>query len=78
MYKLWRSIGLSQHIFERLSSLHQEVAIIQARAVPGKHASSSFMLSLKEVEIKAEAIPVHMHHDHTAKKKLKDKGEMPT
>ena len=62
MHKLWRSIGLSQHRLERLSSLHQEVAIIRARAVPGKYASSSLLLSLKEVEIKVEAIPVHMHH----------------
>ena len=38
---------------------------------------SDIMISLKEAEIKAEGIPVHMHHAKTATKQLKDKGEIP-
>ena len=48
------------------------------RVVPGKHGMSALMLSLKEAEIKSEAIPVHMHHKQTATKQLKDKGETHT
>ena len=37
----------------------------------------SLMLALKEAEINALAIPVHMHHKHIATKHLKDKSEIP-
>ena len=36
--------------------------------VPVKHGMAALMIALKEVEIKAEAIPVHMHPRQTAKK----------
>ena len=36
------------------------------------------MLALKEEEIKAEAILAHMKHGQTAKKQLKNKGEITT
>ena len=62
---------------ENLSRLRQDVAMIQARVVPGKHGMSSLMLALKEAEIKSESIPVHMHHKQTATKNLKDKGKIP-
>ena len=39
--------------------------------VPGKHGMADLMLELKEVEIKAEAIPVHMHHRLTETQHLK-------
>ena len=32
-----------------------------ARTVPGKHGITALIITVKEVEIKAEAIPVHMH-----------------
>ena len=34
------------------------------RVVPGKHGMSALMLALKEAEIKAETISVHMHQGH--------------
>ena len=43
-----------------------------------KHVMPDLMLELKEAEIKAEAIPVHMYHKQTVPKHLKDKGETPT
>ena len=44
----------------------------RARVVPGKHGMAALMLSQKEAEIKAEAIPVHMHQGHTETQQLKD------
>ena len=41
--------------------------------VPVNHIMSALMLALKEVEIKAEAVPLHMHHKQTPIKQLKDK-----
>ena len=38
-----------------------------AIVVTVKHGTSVLMLALKEAEIKAEDIPVHMHHKQTAK-----------
>ena len=49
----------------------------QARLVPVKHGLSSLMVVLKEEEIKAEDVPVHMHHEHTETKHIKDKSEIP-
>ena len=50
--------------------------MIWSRVVPGKHVMAAFVLSLKEAEIKTEAIPVHMHQRQTATKHLKDEGEI--
>ena len=36
----------------------------QARVLPIKHGMSTLMLELKEAEIKAEAILIHMHQGH--------------
>ena len=40
--------------------IHEE-AMIQATVVTGKHGMLSLMLALNEAEIKAEAIPLHIH-----------------
>ena len=77
MHKIWRSTGISQHRVEQLSSLRQDVAMRRSRVVPGKYGMSSLMLSLKEAEIKMEAIPVHMHHKQTEIRHLKYKDEIP-
>ena len=63
---------------EQFSSLKKEVYTRQEIVVPRKHVMSYLMLGLKETEIKAEAIPVHMHHKHTVTKQLKNKGEITT
>ena len=39
---------------------------------------SALMISLKNAEMKAEAIPVHMHHKQTATKQQKYKDETTT
>ena len=36
----------------------------RSRGVPVKHGIAAFIISLKEAKIKAEVIPVHMHHGH--------------
>ena len=58
--------------------MRHESAMRQARLVPGKHGITALMLAQKESEIKAEAILVHMHQEHTATKQLKDTVETPT
>ena len=63
---------------EQISSLRQEVAMIRSRVVPGKHGMASLMIALKEAEIKADNIPVHMHQGYTETKQLKDNNEIPT
>ena len=45
--------------------------------VPRKHGMSVLMVALKEAEIKAGAIMVHMHHKQTAAEHLKDKVGTP-
>ena len=72
MHRVWRDLVLSQIIVEHISSLQQEVAMIRAIVVPGKHGMSALMLALKEAKIKAEAIPVQMHQGHTETQHLKD------
>ena len=63
---------------EQLSILIHEVAMVWARVVPGKHYMATLMLALKESEIKAESISVHMHQEKTETQHLKDKNETPT
>ena len=58
MQKLWKALGLRRIRVEQISGLRKEVAMRQARVVPGKHDMSSLMLALKEAEIKVEVIPV--------------------
>ena len=50
----------------------------QARGLTRKHGMVALMIPLKEAEIKAEAIPVHMKKGQTETKNLKYKGEIPT
>ena len=38
--------------------------------VPGKYVTESLIIALKETEIKAESISVHMHQGKTAIKQL--------
>ena len=78
MHKVWKALGLRQLIVERLSSLQQELAMIRSRVVPGKHSMVAFMLAIKEVKMKSESIPLHMHHVHTETKHLKYNNETPT
>ena len=61
-----------------MSSLCNEVAMRHSRVVSGKHAMTDFILEIKEAQIKAEDIPVHVDQDHTEKKQLKYKDETPT
>ena len=61
MHKVWRALGLSQTIVAQLSILRHEAAMRQAIVVPVKHGMGYLMLALKSAEIKAEAIPVHIH-----------------
>ena len=77
MHKVWKALGLRQHRVEQLSSLRHEVSLRRARVVPGKNVMAALIIALKEEEIKAEAIPVHMHHRQTAIKNLKYMGGKP-
>ena len=43
-----------------------------------KHGIAALMLALKELEINAESIPVHINQVNTATQQLKDKDETPT
>ena len=45
--------------------------------VPVKHGMSDLMLAIKEAEIKAEAIPLHMHQRHTETQQMKYNNETP-
>ena len=58
-----------------MSNLQHEVGMRQAIVAPGKHGITSFILVLKDLKVKAEAIPVHMHKNQTATKQTKDKGD---
>ena len=49
--------------------------MIWERVVPGKHVMKAFMLVLKDSEVKAETIPVHMYQYKTATKLNKHKDE---
>ena len=73
MHKLCRALGLRQKIVEQMSILRHKVAMRWARGVPGKHGMADLILTLKEEEIKAEAIPVHMHQGHKESQHPKDK-----
>ena len=76
MHDVWRDLGLMQHRVENMSSMWQEIAMIRARLVPGKHGMVALMIALKEAEIKTEAISVHMHQRQTETKDLDDKGRI--
>ena len=77
MHEVWRALVLSQLRVEYLSSLQKEVATRRERVVPGKHGMSGLMLSIKEAQIKAEAIAVHMHQGNIETQHLKDNNETP-
>ena len=61
MHKVWKTLVLRKNIVEHMSILRHEVAMRQSRVVPGKHGMVALMLVLKEAEVKAEDISVHMH-----------------
>ena len=48
---------------EQISSLRQEIAMIQEIVFPGKHGMSALMLALNAEGINLEDIPVHMDHE---------------
>ena len=62
MHKIWRAIELRHNRLEQMSILRREVDMRKAREVFGKHGVSALMVAVNEVEIKTEAIPVHMYH----------------
>ena len=68
MHKVWSSIVLRKNRVEHLSSLSQEVSMIQERFVPVKHGMAYRMLAIKDSEVKAEDIPVYIHQGHTVTK----------
>ena len=74
MHKLYRALVLRQLRVEQLSSLWQEVSMRRAIVVPGKYGMAALMMALKEAEIKAEGIPVHMHQVHKKTQQLKDRN----
>ena len=78
MHEVRKDLVMRQNRVKHLSNLLQEVHMRHAKVVPGKHVMLALVLALKKVEIKAEDIPVHMHHKQTAKKKMKDKGIIST
>ena len=45
----------------------------RSRLVTGKHGMLSLMVALKETEIRAESIPIHIHQGHTSTKQPKYK-----
>ena len=47
MHKVWTALGLRHNIVGPLSSLWNEVYIIRAIVVPGKHGMSVLILALK-------------------------------
>ena len=61
---------MKNHRLEQLSIMRHEVYMRRSRVVPGKYGMASLMLTLKEAEIKAEDIPVHMHQEHTETQQL--------
>ena len=78
MHKVWRALGIIQQIVEQLSIMRHGVAMRRARVVPVKHGMAALVLALKEVEIKAEARPVHMQKRHTESQQPKYKKKTPT
>ena len=66
MHKVWMALGLRKNRAEKLPSLRNEIALRRARAVTEKQGTSALMLALKEAEIYAKAISVHIHHGQTA------------
>ena len=78
MHEVWRDLGLRHLRVEHISSFRQEVYMRWAIVVPGKYGMAPLMLALREAEIKAETIPVHMHHGNTETQQLKDNNKTPT
>ena len=52
--------------------------MIRARVVPGNDGMEATMIELKEVEINAEDIPVHMKQGQTETQHMKDNYETNT
>ena len=48
MHKVWRALGLRHNIVGPLPSMWNEVYIIRAIVVPGKHGMPVLILALKE------------------------------
>ena len=72
MHEVWRDLGLRHQIAEQLSIIRNKAAMRRSRVVPGRHGMIALMLELKEAEINAEAISVHMHQGHIETQQLKD------
>ena len=63
---------------EYLTRLKHKVPMRRSIVVPVKHVMAALILLLKDVEIKEEDIPVHMHQVHATKKLFLSKVETPT
>ena len=46
--------------------------------MPVKHGIAAFIIKLKEAKIKADAIPVQIHHVHIETQQLKDNNKTTT
>ena len=78
IYKVWRYLGKRQHRAEQLPIMRHEENMIRERVVLGKHDTAALMLTLKEAEINAEALRVHMHQGQKATQQHKYNNETPT
>ena len=65
IHEVCMDLGLMDNKVKQLPSLRQEIAMRWARIVPVKHGMADLMLALKEAEIKAQAILVHMNHSQS-------------
>ena len=48
MHKVWRDLGLRQHIVEYIPTLQKEVSMRRERVVPTKNGFMALMIALKE------------------------------
>ena len=60
MHGFLKDLGLRQNRVEQMSILWHEVAMRRAIVVTGKTYMEDCMLALKEAEIKAEAVSLHI------------------
>ena len=67
-----------QHIVEHMSILRQKSDMRQTGVVPRKHGVADLTLAQKDMETKAEEIPVYMNQGQTETQKLKDRDKIPT
>ena len=72
MHKVCRNLGIIRNRVEHLLILRHEVVMRWSIMMPINHVMGALMIALKEAEINAEAISVHMHQGHIETQQLKD------